>query len=316
MAERPTVTTYLVTGGGGFLGRYVIDELESSGVENIVVPRRSKYDLARQQVAEELVKSVQPDVVVHLAAEVGGIGANQENPGRYFYANAIMGINLIEAARGTNVAKFVQVGTVCSYPKHTDVPFVEDDLWDGYPEETNAPYGVAKRALLVMLQAYRAQYGFNGIFLLPANLYGPHDNFDRQSSHVIPALIRRFVEARSTSAKSVTLWGTGSPSREFLHVRDAARGIVMASRDYDSPKPVNLGTGIETTIEELAQQIVELTGYNGEILWDETKPDGQPRRALDVSRSQQEFGFTAETNLKVGLRETIDWWNSRTRESS
>ena len=310
------MTTYLVTGGGGFLGRYVIDELRSSGVEDIVVPRRSQYDLTRQQVAEELVKSVQPDVVVHLAAEVGGIGANQENPGRYFYANAIMGINLIDAARGANVAKFVQVGTVCSYPEHTDVPFVEDSLWDGYPEETNAPYGVAKRALLAMLQAYRTQYGFTGIYLLPANLYGPYDNFDPQSSHVIPALVRRFVEARATAAKSVTLWGTGSPSREFLYVRDAARGIVIATRDYDSPKPVNLGTGIETTIAQLAQQIAQLTGYDGEILWDDTKPDGQPRRALDVSRSQQEFGFTAETNLKVGLRETIDWWKSRTREAS
>ena len=311
MAERPAVTTYLVTGGGGFLGRYVIDELRNSGAENIVVPRRSQYDLTRQHVAEQLVESVQPDVVLHLAAEVGGIGANRENPGRYFYANVIMGVNLIEAARASNVAKFVQVGTVCSYPKHTTVPFVEDDLWDGFPDETNAPYGVAKRSLLTMLMAYRIQYEFNGIYLLPANLYGPHDNFDPESSHVIPALVRRFVDARTTGAKSVTLWGTGSPSREFLYVRDAARGIVIATLDYDSPEPVNLGTGIETTIARLAQQIAQLAGYNGNILWDDTKPDGQPRRALDVSRSQREFGFATETTLEDGLRETITWWEEQ-----
>ena len=310
------MTTYLVTGGGGFLGRYVIDELKSSGVEDIVVPRRSKYDLTRQQVADELLESVQPDVVIHLAAEVGGIGANQDNPGRYFYANAIMGINLIEASRRTNVTKFVQVGTVCSYPKHTNVPFVEDDLWDGYPEETNAPYGVAKRALLAMLQAYRTQYGFNGIYLLPANLYGPNDNFDPQSSHVIPALIRRLVDAQRSAAKSVTLWGTGSPTREFLYVRDAARGIAAATRDYANPEPVNLGTGIETTIAQLARQIAQLTGYDGDILWDDTKPNGQPRRSLDVSRSLHEFEFVAETNLDVGLRETIAWWKSQELNTS
>ena len=305
------MTTYLVTGGGGFLGRYVIEELASYGAEDIVVPRRSKYDLTRQQVTEDLIESVRPDVVIHLAAEVGGIGANQENPGRYFYANAIMGINLIEAARASDVAKFVQVGTVCSYPKYTTVPFVEDDLWDGFPEETNAPYGVAKRGLLVMLQAYRAQYEFNGIYVLPANLYGPHDNFDPKNSHVIPALIRRFVEARGSAARSVTLWGTGSPSREFLHVRDAARGIVAATREYDSPEPVNLGTGAEITILNLATLISAITGFKGEIRWDPTRPDGQTRRALDVSRSEDEFGFSASIVLEEGLRETVAWWEEQ-----
>ena len=301
------MTTYLVT--GGVASRPIRHRgLVSYGAEDIVVPRRSQHDLTRQQAAEELIESVQPDVIVHLAAEVGGIGANQENPGRYFYANAIMSINLIEAARASSVAKFVQVGTVCSYPKHTTVPFVEDDLWDGYPEETNAPYGVAKRALLVMLQAYRAQYGFNGIYLLPANLYGPHDNFDPQSSHVIPALIRGLVEARTTGAESVTLWGTGSPSREFLHARDAARGIVIATFDYDSPDPVNLGTGTETTILDLAELVSEITGFKGEIRWDPTKPDGQPRRSLNVNRSKGAFGFSASISLEDGLRETVTWW--------
>ena len=308
------MTTYLVTGGGGFLGRYVIEELRESGVEDIVIPRRSEHDLTRQQVAEELVESVRPDVVVHLAAEVGGIGANQENPGRYFYANAIMGINLIEAARVSNVSKFVQVGTVCSYPKHTPVPFVEKDLWNGFPEETNAPYGIAKRSLLSMLTAYRAQYGFNGIYLLPANLYGPHDNFDPETSHVIPALIRRFVEARKQRSAAVTLWGTGSPSREFMHVRDAARGIVMAALAYDFPEPINLGTGVETTIKELAEQIATLLDYEGDIRWDPTKPDGQPCRTLDVSRSKTALGFSATVTLENGLSETIDWWVNQSEE--
>lgn len=302
------MTRYLVTGGGGFLGYHVARELERVGASDVATPRRSEYDLTRQEVAEELLSSLQPDLVIHLAAEVGGIEANRLNPGRYFYANAVMGLNLIEAARLAGVGKFVQVGTVCSYPKHTPVPFNEDKIWDGYPEETNAPYGVAKRSLLVMLQAYRSQYGFNGIYLLPANLYGPRDNFDLQTSHVIPALIRRFTEAVEKGASTLNLWGTGRPSREFLHVRDAARAIVQASNVYSHPAPVNIGTGVETTITALASMIAKLIGFNGEITWDATRPDGQPRRSLDTSRAQAEFGFEAEIPLEKGLKETIDWW--------
>ena len=312
MAERATLTKYLVTGGAGFLGRYIVDKLKAHGVDEVFVPRSAQYDLTRQDAVERLFADASPKVVIHLAAEVGGIGANRDNPGRYFYANASMGLNLIETARQQTVDKFVQVGTVCSYPKHTPVPFEEGQLWNGYPEETNAPYGIAKRALLAMLQSYRAQYGFNGIYLLPANLYGPHDNFDPQSSHVIPALIRRFTEAADQGSSTVMLWGTGSPSREFLHVRDAARGIVMATMAYNDPNPVNLGTGEETTIRELATRIAKLSGYKGEIEWDPTKPDGQPRRSLDTSRAEQKFGFEARIPLGEGLEETIRWWTANT----
>lgn len=308
MENGQTLTRYLITGGAGFLGSHVVDLLSDGETSEIVVPRSADVDLTRQEATESLVEGISPDVIIHLAAEVGGIGANQANPGRYFYANAVMGINLIEAARHFGVQKFVQVGTVCSYPKRTEVPFVERDLWDGFPEVTNAPYGIAKRGLLVMLQAYRNQYGLNGIYLLPANLYGPHDNFDLRTSHVIPALIRRFVTARRQSAATVTLWGTGSPSREFLHVRDAARGIVSATVRYNEPEPVNLGTGTETTISELADLIAGLAGYEGEIQWDTSKPDGQPRRSLDVSRAKQVLGFKAEIALSEGLQETIAWW--------
>jgi len=298
----------MVTGGAGFLGRHVVDELRAAGVEDLVMPRSVTHDLTRQVVVEDLIANSQPDVLIHLAAEVGGIGANRDNPGRYFYANAAMGLHLIEASRRAGVKKYVQVGTVCSYPKHTAVPFEEDDIWDGYPEETNAPYGVAKRSLLAMLQAYRTQYDYNGIYLLPANLYGPHDNFDLETSHVIPALIHRFTAAKEAAADSVTLWGTGSPSREFLHVRDAARGIVAATQEYDGPAPVNLGTGVETKIADLASLIARLCGYEGKIVWDASKPDGQPRRSLDTSRAKSQFGFEAEIALEEGLRETIDWW--------
>lgn len=297
----------LVTGGAGFLGGFLVPRLEKLGGEVIVV-RRRQHDLTRQEVVERLVTDVAPDMIVHLAAEVGGIGANRANPGRYFYANAIMGINLIEAGRTAGVGKFVQVGTVCAYPKHTPVPFSESDLWNGYPEETNAPYGIAKKSLAVMLDGYRRQYGFNGIFLLPANLYGPHDNFDLATSHVIPALIRKFVEAVDLGSESVEVWGTGAASREFLHADDAARAIALATAEYNDSDPVNIGTGQEVTISRLVDMVAELTGYTGQVVWDSSKPDGQPRRALDVSLAKETFGFTAAIPLKEGLKETIRWW--------
>ena len=300
----------LVTGGAGFLGREVCGRLEEAGASDLVIPRRAQHDLTEQQVVRDLLSSTRPDIVVHLAAEVGGIGANMANPGRYFYANAAMGINLIEESRRVGVTKFVQVGTVCAYPKFTPVPFKEEDLWLGYPEETNAPYGVAKKSLLVMLQSYREQYDFNGIYLLPVNLYGPYDNFDLETSHVIPALIRKFITARDSSSPTVTLWGTGSPSREFLYVSDAASGIVTATERYDGPDPVNLGNGREVPIRLLAETISNLVGFEGEIVWDTSKPDGQPRRALDVSRAKELFGWESTVDFEDGLRRTIEWWES------
>jgi len=301
----------LVTGGAGFLGRVVCAQLRAAGVPdgNILVPRRQDYDLTSEAAVVRLYAELQPTVVIHLAAEVGGIGANRVNPGRFFYANMAMGLHLIEHARRSNISKFVQVGTVCSYPKHTPVPFKEDDLWLGYPEETNAPYGVAKKALLVMLQSYRAQYGLNGIYLLPANLYGPGDNFDEATSHVIPALIRRFIEAKRDNLPSVTVWGTGKASREFLYVEDCARAIVAATQSYNDPDPVNIGTGEEITIADLVEKIKALTGYAGAIEWDTTKPDGQPRRVLDTSRARAAFGFAATVDLDDGLRRTVDSFN-------
>jgi len=299
----------LVTGGAGFLGSFLCPMLEARGAE-VLIPRRRDFDLTEQSDVRRLMIESRPDVVIHLAAEVGGIGANRENPGRFFYANASMGINLVEESRRSGVAKFVQVGTVCAYPKFTPVPFEEDHLWDGYPEETNAPYGVAKKALLVMLQSYREQYGLNGIYLLPVNLYGPRDNFDLQSSHVIPALIRKFVAARESGSEYVEVWGTGSASREFLYVEDAATAIVLATERYDDPDPVNVGAGREVTIRELVEMIGGLTGFAGEIRWDTTKPDGQPRRMLDTRRARERFGFEAEVGLEDGLRRTIDWWDA------
>ena len=301
----------VMTGGAGFLGQWVQKQLrEDHGVpeEHILVPRREDYDLTVEADVERMYADMQPTVVMHLAAEVGGIGANRENPGRFFYANMAMGLHLIEHARRVGLGKFVQVGTICAYPKYTPVPFGEEELWNGYPEETNAPYGIAKKALLVMLQAYRQQYGWNGIYLLPVNLYGPGDNFDLQSSHVIPALIRKFVEARSRGDKQVEVWGTGSASREFLYVEDAARGLILAARNYDSPEPVNLGAGFEITIRDLAETIRELTGFQGELVWDPTKPDGQPRRCLDTTRAAERFGFEAQVPFEEGLRRTIDWY--------
>ncbi|WP_292520352.1 GDP-L-fucose synthase [Methanoculleus sp.] len=301
-------TEVLVTGGAGFLGSSLVRTLEQHGLtkENIRVPRSRDLDLRRWEDCIAAVEGV--DLVIHLAAKVGGIGYNMANPGSLFYDNAVMGIQLMEAARQAGVPKFVAVGTICAYPKFTPVPFREEDLWEGYPEETNAPYGLAKKMLLVQAQAYRQQYGFDAIYLLPVNLYGPGDNFDPASSHVIPALIKKFVEAVETDAESVEVWGTGAASREFLYVDDAAEGIALAAERYDRPDPVNLGAGFEITIRDLATLIANLTGFTGEIVWDTTKPDGQPRRCLDVSRAEREFGFRAKTGFEDGLRETIGWY--------
>lgn len=297
----------LVTGGGGFLGTHLVERLERAG-HDVVVARRRDYDLTRYDDTERLFADARPELVFHLAAEVGGIGANRENPGRYWYANLMMGAHVLELSRLREVSKLVVAGTVCAYPKFTPVPFSEDDLWNGYPEETNAPYGVAKKAVLVGAQAYREQYGTNAIFLLPANLYGPRDNFDLQSSHVIPALIRKMVDATG----EVVLWGDGSPTREFLYVDDCAEGLLLAADRYDSPAPVNLGTGVETSIRELAETIADVTGFTGELVWDTTMPNGQPRRQLDASRAEQLFGFRARTPLREGLEKTVAWY----RESS
>lgn len=299
----------VVTGGAGFLGQYVVRELIEQGASatDIAVPRRQQYDLTQQRHVEWMFARWHPEVIIHLAAEVGGIGANQARPGRFCYANLAMGLNLIEQARWEGVEKFVQVGTTCSYPESCPVPFREKNLWRGYPEPTNAPYGIAKRALLALIQSYRAEYGFNGIYLIPANLYGPGDNFDPETSHVIPALIRRFCEAVTSGEHHATLWGTGEPTREFLFADDAARAIVNATRLYDKGEPVNLGTGDSISIKALAELIAGLVGFKGAIKWDESKPNGQMRRQLDIDRAHAEFGFFAETKLADGLRRTIDW---------
>lgn len=300
----------VVTGGAGFLGRHVVQELERQGATDIQIPRSAETDLRDPAVIRQYLAATQPDTIIHLAAVVGGIGANREHPGSFFHDNAVMGIHLIEEARLAGVDKFVTIGTVCSYPKYTPVPFREEDLWSGYPEETNAPYGLAKKMLLVQGQAYREEYGFNTIHLIPVNLYGPWDNFDPASSHVIPALIRKCIEARDANAPFIEAWGTGSASREFIYVEDAARGIVLAAEKYDEPEPVNLGVGQEITIRALTEQIAALTGYGGEIRWDATKPDGQPRRALDTSRAREAFGFTSATSFEAGLKATIGWWET------
>ncbi len=299
---------FLVTGGSGFLGVHVVEILKREGVpeENIRIPRSRDCDLRVWKNCQDAVRDI--DVVIHLAANVGGIGFNQEKPGELFYDNLLMGVMLMEAARQQGVEKFVAIGTVCAYPKFTPVPFKEDDLWIGYPEETNAPYGLAKKMLLVQAQAYRQQYGFNAIYLLPVNLYGPHDEFSPQRSHVIPALIKKFSDAVSRDDKNVAMWGTGKATREFLYVKDAAEGIVLATKLYDKPEPVNLGSGMEISIKDLAQKIASFTGFNGLLEWDASKPDGQPKRNLDVSRALREFGFRAKTSFDEGLKETIDWY--------
>ncbi len=301
---------YLITGGAGFLGRYVHQKFLEMGArqDDLIILRSKECDLTRQEQVERTMIRYRPDVVIHLAARVGGIGANRENPGLYFYANMAMGLNVIETARRQGVRKVVQVGTICAYPKYTPIPFKEDDLWNGYPEETNAPYGIAKKALLTMCQAYRQQYGLNAIYLLPVNLYGPGDNFDPQSSHVIPALIRKFVEAQSDGTDHIVAWGTGGASREFLYVEDAAQAIALATLRYDAPDPVNIGAGREITIRDLTALIARLCDFAGRIEWDSSQPDGQPRRCLDTLRARERFGFVAGTSLEEGLKKTIHWY--------
>ena len=301
----------IVTGGAGFLGSYVVERLTARGCEHVVVPRSKDYDLRDHDAITRLYDEVKPDIVVHLAAVVGGIGANRANPGRFFYDNAIMGIQLMECARQAAVKKFVAVGTICSYPKFTAVPFQEDELWNGYPEETNAPYGLAKKMLLVQAQAYRAQYGFNAIYPMLVNLYGPRDNFDLESSHVIPALIRKCVEAKERGEESITLWGDGSPTREFLYAEDAAEALVVATEKYDGADPFNVGSGEEISIAQLARVIAEEVGFRGKIVWDASKPNGQPRRCLDVRRAQTLLGFKASVGLRQGIARTVAWFLSQ-----
>jgi GDP-L-fucose synthase len=304
----------LVTGGSGFLGSFVVKKLKEHGCKDIFIPRSKDYDLVRMECVKKAYKYSRPDIVIHLAAKVGGIGANRENPGKFFYDNLMMGCQMMEAGRQAGIEKFVAIGTICSYPKFTPVPFKEENLWDGYPEETNAPYGLAKKMLLVQSQAYRQQYGFNSIFLLPVNLYGPGDNFDPGSSHVIPALIRKCVDAqkRGLSPKGtvpdIIVWGTGKSTREFLYVEDAAEGIILATEKYSKSEPVNLGAGFEISIRDLAKLIAKLTEFKGKIIWDKSKPDGQPHRSLDTTKALREFGFKAKTKFEEGLNKTIKWY--------
>ena len=307
--------TVLITGGSGFLGSHVVEELRSrTDAADVFVPRSEEYDLRNREDIRRALEDSGADVVIHLAATVGGIGANREHPGRYFYDNAVMGIELMEQARQFGVEKVTLIGTICSYPKHTEVPFSEEDLFDGYPEETNAAYGIAKKALLTQSEAYRKEYGFNSIYLMPVNLYGPRDDFDPETSHVIPAIIRKCVEACERGRDSITAWGTGEPTREFLYVEDAAQGILDATERYDGSDPVNLGSGMEISIRELVELIADLTGFEGEIEWDTSKPDGQPRRRLDTSRAKERFDWTASTDFRAGLRETVAWYEANREE--
>jgi len=302
----------VVTGGAGFLGSYLVPQLKARGAENIFIPRRREYNLVDINAVRRLYDDARPDLVIHLAAVVGGIGANDRSAGQFFYDNLMMGAHLMEEARQRNLPKFVALGTICSYPKFTPIPFREDNLWSGFPEETNAPYGLAKKMMLVQSQAYRKQYGMNSIFLLPVNLYGPRDNFDSQTSHVIPALIRKCEDAKRSGASEIVCWGTGNVTREFLHADDCARAIVMASETYNDIDPVNIGAGFEISIRDLAEKIAELTGFKGRIVWDHTKPDGQPRRSLDVQRAWERFGFRAKIGFDEGLKQTIDWYENAT----
>ena len=308
----------LVTGGAGFLGTHVLKELRERRVppDNVFVPRSADYDLREQEAVARLYEDARPDVVIHLAATVGGIGANRDHPGQFFYENITMGVELMEQARLHGLEKFVTVGTVCAYPKHTPVPFREEDLWNGYPEETNAPYGIAKKALLVQGRAYRKEYGLSCVYLLPVNLYGPGDDFDPETSHVIPAIIKKCLDAKEEGREEIVAWGDGTPTREFLYVRDAARGIVTATEGYDAPDPVNLGSGEEISIRELVETIADLTGFDGRIEWDTSKPNGQPRRRLDTSRARRRFGFEAETDFREGLKRTIEWYREARRQGA
>ena len=303
----------LITGGAGFLGSFVVEKLQQRGCKDSFVPHSKDYDLVEMESVKRLYKDTQPNVVIHLAAQVGGIGANQANPGKFFYDNLMMGAQLMEVGRQAGLEKFVAIGTICAYPKFTPLPFKEEDLWNGYPEETNAPYGLAKKMLLVQSQAYRQQYGFNSIVLFPVNLYGPRDNFDLQTAHVIPALIRKCLEAKRRGAPNIEVWGDGSPTREFLYVEDAAEGICLAAERYDSSGPVNLGSGMEISIKDLVHTIKRMTGFTGEIIWDTTKPNGQPRRSLDTSRAAKYFGFRAKTSFEEGLRRTIEWYKDQNK---
>jgi GDP-L-fucose synthase len=300
----------LVTGGAGFLGSFVVEKLQERGCKDIFVPRSKDYDLVEMEAVKRLYRDSRPDIVIHLAAKVGGIGANRANPGKFFYDNLMMGVQMMEVGRQVGLEKFVAIGTICAYPKFTPVPFKEEDLWNGYPEETNAPYGLAKKMLLVQGQAYRQQYGFNAIYLLPVNLYGPRDNFDLETSHVIPALIRKCIEAKERGDDHIVAWGDGSPTREFLYVEDAAEGILLATDRYNKSNPVNLGTAFEISIKELLEMVARLIGFEGRIVWDITRPNGQPRRKLDVTLAEKEFGFRAQTPFGEGLRKTIEWYLS------
>ena len=301
----------LVTGGAGFLGRYVVRKLREKECREIFVPRSKDYNLVELEAVKRLYRDAKPAIVIHLAAVVGGIGANRENPGKFFHDNLMMGVQMIEQGRLFGLEKFVAIGTVCAYPKFTPVPFKEEDLWNGYPEETNAPYGLAKKMLLVQSQAYRQQYGFNAIYLLPVNLYGPGDNFDPESSHAIPALIKKCVDAMKSGEDKIVVWGMGEATREFLYVEDAAEGIILATEKYDKPEPLNIGAGFEIKIKDLVRLIAELTGFQGSIEWDANKPDGQPRRCLDVSKAEKEIGFKAKADFREGLRKTIDWYKAQ-----
>lgn len=307
---------FVVTGGAGFLGRSVVKALQERGAEQVFVPRSVDYDLRQREAVLDLLNDTRPDLIIHLAAVVGGIGANRAHPAEFFYDNLMMGTQLLHEAWQIGVKKFVTIGTVCAYPKFTPVPFHEESLWEGYPEETNAPYGLAKKMLLVQGQAYRQQYNFNSIYLLPTNLYGPGDNFDLETSHVIPALIRKFMEAKDRGDDQVVAWGTGSPTREFLYVDDAAEGILLAAERYEKSDPVNIGSGQEISIRDLTELVAELVGFEGEVVWDSSKPDGQPRRALDTSRAEQEFGFKAHTPFRDGLARTIAWYEQERQPST